>query len=130
MEKSTFIEKYNKLFKKSSYVHVSSDDLRLAYNTEVKIRKHNRDASKADYIKLKDSRKDKLRKLKEIQLKNENSLVEEIISLLEFRDLCESEGIKENEIKKKSNLLIDTYIIEDSKISIGLLNQVYFVENG
>lgn len=105
MGKSTFIEKYNELFKKSSYVHVSSDDLRLAYNTEVKIRKHNRDASKSEYIKLKDSRKDKLKKLKEIHEKNKNSLVEEIISLLEFRDLCESEGIKENEIKKKRELI-------------------------
>lgn len=101
----SLIDNYNKILQSKGYVQIISDELHLNSLAEFKLRKYNRHVAKKKNVRLDASLTEKLFKLLKLWKTEEDKELEEIINLLELKQIFESNNIKEVEINKKRNYI-------------------------
>lgn len=116
------IESYNKILKSKGYVQITSDELHLSSQIEYKLRNYNRHSNKMKSVKLDLPLNAKLTKLKNLLDKESQPDVEELVSLLELKQLFDSNDIKENEIKKKRNYIKSQLEATNSGINLNIMD--------
>ena len=102
---SQIISDYNKVFQSNGYVQILSDDLRLSFNIEFKLRQYNHHVNNQKRVRLNLPLSAKLDKLKNIDAAPVQREVKEFIALLELKQLFDGNSIKENEMKKKREFI-------------------------
>ena len=99
------LENYNKTLQSKGYIQITSDELHLNSTAEYKLRRYNRHVSKSKNVKLDYTLAEKLKKLQKLFSEDKNKELEEIISLLELKQIFENNSIREGEINKKRNYI-------------------------